>query len=350
MKVVFIGGTKRGYLTVKALLDCGAQLGGIISLLQDPHETARYEEPIKDLARTHGIPHYETKALKDRDYADLLRTEIRADVGFVVGCRVLLPEDIYRVPPLGMFAVHDSLLPEYRGFAPLNWAVINGETRTGVTLFRLDERMDGGDIAKQRAVEIGRTETAAEVYERVCGATVEVVRDAHRDLLGGKLTTTPQDYSMGSFTCSRIPEDGLIDWSASTQAIFDRVRGLSRPYPGAYTFYQNARLIIWSAELGPMRRYAGRIPGRVITVAEPEGYVDVLTGDGILRLLEVQQDGEVASPAAKIVRSVKTSLGMTLSQLLARVTELEREVRSSRIAAELSATSKGIPAGSSGLT
>ncbi|MEO8626615.1 MAG: methionyl-tRNA formyltransferase [Betaproteobacteria bacterium] len=327
MKVLFIGGTKRGYLTLKALVDSGAQVSGIISLQQDEHEVERYEQPIQALAQSHGIAHYQTKTLKDRDYAALISAEIKPDVAFVVGCRILLPKSIYAIPRIGTLAVHDSLLPEYRGFAPLNWSVINGATQTGVTLFYLDERMDGGDIAGQKTVQIGAAETAAEVYERICDGTLDLVLAAHADLSAGRITRLPQNYDAGSFTCSRTPDDGAIDWNGSTHDIYNRVRALTYPYPGAFTFYRGERLIVWAAQPGDSRDYVGRIAGRVIEVSQVTGHVDVLTGDGILRLLEVELDGKGRLAAAAVIKSVKSSLGFSLLQMLARIDELEQQVQ-----------------------
>ncbi len=327
MKVLFIGGTKRGYLTLRALVESGAQVSGIVSLQQDEHEVERYEQPIQTLAMSHGIPHYQTKTLKDRDYAALISEQIRPDVAFVVGCRILLPKSIYAIPRLGTLAVHDSLLPDYRGFAPLNWAVINGETQTGVTLFYLDERMDGGDIGGQKTVQIGAAETAAEVYERICASTVDLVLEAHGELSAGRITRLPQDYDAGSFTCSRTPDDGVIDWNGLTHDIYNRVRALTYPYPGAFTFYRGERLIVWAAQPGDNTKYVGRIPGRVIEVSRTQGHVDVLTGDGILRLLEVELDGEGRQAAAEVIKSVKASLGFSQLQMLARIDALEQQIQ-----------------------
>src|SRR4051794_20542880 len=179
MRTLFIGGTRRGYQTLSALLEAGANITGILSLRQDDHETDRFEEPIRRLAAERNIPCYESKWLKDRDYGAILRDEIKPDIAYVVGCRILIPPDLYEIPSRGTLAVHDSMLPEYRGFAPLNWSILNGEDHTGVTLFYLSELMDGGDIVCQKSVPIGADDTAAEVYERVCQATIDVVLEAH---------------------------------------------------------------------------------------------------------------------------------------------------------------------------
>src|SRR5438552_3037602 len=247
MKILFIGSTRRGYLTLKALVETGASLAGVISLMQHEHEVERFEEPIRMLAASHRILHYQTKAMKDRDYARLIADEAKPDVAIVVGCRILLPKSIYTIPPLGTLAVHDSLLPNYRGFAPLNWALLNGEKQTGVTLFYLDDRMDGGDIMGQRTVDVSPNDTAPEVYERVCQETVRLVLDACRELSEGRAPRVVQDYEIGSFTCSRTPADGVIDWGRRTIAIYDQVRALSYPFPGAFTFLDMEKLFVWKA-------------------------------------------------------------------------------------------------------
>jgi len=327
MRSLFIGGTKRGYLTLRALVDRGADVVGVVSLQQDEHEVERYEEPIRALAEEYDITHYETRWMKDRDYAELISKEIQPDIAFVVGCRILIPREIYQIPLLGTLAVHDSLLPEYRGFAPLNWSILNREDHTGVTLFHLSDLMDGGDIVAQKSVPIGPDDTAPVVYERVCQATVDLVLEVYPLLAQGSAPCIKQDYATGSFTCSRTPADGMIDWSKPTIAIYDRVRALTYPYPGAFTYYEGKKLMVWKAKpLSNPPYYAGRIPGRVITISRPEGYVDVLTSDGALRILEVQFEGEYRTQAVNVIKSVRSTLGLRAVDLLDRIQTLEHRV------------------------
>lgn len=329
MRTLFIGGTRRGYLTLRALIESGAEVVGVLSLRQDEHEVERFEGAIRVLAEGAGVPLFESNRLKDRDYVALLSQQWRPDVAFVVGCRVLIPPEIYEIPPRGTLAVHDSLLPEYRGFAPLNWAILNGESRTGVTLFHLDERMDGGDIVLQREVPIGPDDTAPEVYERVCAATVELVREACPLLASGTAPRIRQDYSVGTFTCSRQPADGWIDWSAPTRAIYNRVRALTYPYPGAWTLHEGRRLTVWRARLlEPSPRYVGRVPGRVVGFSRDDGHADVLTGDGVLRITEVQPEGEPSAKAAEVLKSVRATLGLSPAQLIDRIRDLEQRLAS----------------------
>ncbi len=324
MRTLFIGSTRRGYLTLKALIESQAEIVGVISLQQDAHETDRYEEPIRQLALSANVPIFETKLMRDRDYDELIRHELQADLAIAVGIRVLVTSDVYAAPKHGTVAVHDSLIPEYRGFAPVNWALINGLKETGVTLFFLNEQMDGGDVVDQIRVPIGDEDTAPDLYEKICNATVEVVLRNYPALATQQHKRVPQDYSEGSFTCSRIPSDGMIDWAASTSSIYNLVRALTFPYPGAFTFYRNQRLFVWEAHpVHPSPRYEGRIPGRVVGYSKQDGWVDVLTGDGIIRLVRVQLEGGEIVPASDVISSVKVSLGLNLFELWQRLQTLE---------------------------
>ena len=324
MKVLFIGGTLRGYLTLKALIDSGLEMAGVISLRQDDHEVERWEEPIRLLAESCAIPHRLTKWMKDYDYAAWIR-ELGADIAFVVGCRILIPREIYEAPTLGTLAVHDSLLPEYRGFAPLNWSIVNGASETGVTLFYLDEGMDTGDIVAQKAVPIGSSDSAPEVYERVCSATVDVILENCPALAAGTAPRIRQDPRAGSLTCSRTPRDGEIDWNRPTREIFNLVRALAYPYPGAFTYHEYRRLIVRrAAPVEDAPTYVGRIPGRIVAVSKDTGAVDILTADGILRVFETQYPGEAPAPAASVLRSVRAALGISVADLLARLETAER--------------------------
>ncbi len=324
MKTLFIGGTKRGYQTLQALLEAGHSICGIISLIQDSHELERYEEPIRQLAGDYGIPLLETRWMKDRDYAAIIRDDMKPDIALVVGCRIMIPDTIYTLPPLGTLAVHDSLLPKYRGFAPLNWVLINGEKETGVTLFYLNEVMDGGDLVGQKHILIEPYETAPELYVKICRSTVELVLECWPQLAGETAARTKQDYTTGSFGCSRTPVNGMIDWNRPTIEIFNLIRSLCHPYPGAFTFLKGKKIIIRKAlPLQNPPRYSGRIPGRVVAISENEGFVDVLTVGGILRIYSVEHEGREEA-ASKVITSVKDCLGIDTFDLVNRIFALEK--------------------------
>ena len=269
------------------------------------------------------------KGLPYQNYTHLIAQEITPDIALVVGVRILIPEAICNLPPKGILGVHDSLLPSYRGFSPLNWSILNGESQTGVTLFFLNQKMDAGDIVGHKRVTIGPDETAPEVYEKVCNATVELVLEQFLRLEQGAAERMVQDERRATYTCARTPQDGMIDWNRPTREIYNRIRALTYPYPGAFTFLGQTKVPIWKAKpLENSPAYVGRIPGRVIRRSEIEGYADVLTGDGILRILTVQQDMDLKPvPASQLFRSVRLTLGLSPEDLLGRIKILETKLQ-----------------------
>jgi len=222
--------------------------------------------------------------------------------------------------------VHYAMLPRYRGRANVNWAVINGEAITGISIHEIAPGLDAGNILFQYAIEIGAEDTVADLYRclndvqrRALGETVEHFLDGDP----GK----PQDELHASYGCTRLPDDGEIDWSAPSIVIDRLVRALARPFPGAFTYLDQKRLTVWrAARLAYAPRYDGRIPGRVVNVERSEGFVDVLTGDGMLRVFEVQIEGGEVASAASVIRSVKIRLGLRNGDLLKRIEQLEARV------------------------
>jgi methionyl-tRNA formyltransferase len=160
LRALFMVGARRGYLTLRATIEAGIEICGVTCFRQHAHEMDRYEQCIAELAHDADIPYCETSLLQEHDYADLIRSELKPDIAYLIGVRAFVSAHIYEAIPYGAFAAHDSLLPRYRGFAPLNWSILNGESETGVTLFRLGEGVDEGPIVGQRRVPIGEVEGA----------------------------------------------------------------------------------------------------------------------------------------------------------------------------------------------
>ena len=165
------------------------------------------------------------------------------------------------------------------------WAIVNGEDHTGVTLLEMREGIDEGAIADQRRIQIGEDETIAEVMERVSDAYVDLLHANLDKLCTGGVTVREQDVVRATYACKRLPEDNRIDWRAPSRRVLDLIRGVTRPYPGAWTTLDGEKVVIWSAAADPSsRRYAGRVPGRVIALSPPA----VLTGDGAIVLHELE--------------------------------------------------------------
>lgn len=239
--------------------------------------------------------------------------------------RILRPELL----ALSKFVnVHYAPLPRYRGRGM--WAVINAEPVTAITIHVLAAGLDSGSILFQRTVGVSGTDTVADIYERLNELQRQHLgRTVLRHLAG--YDGTPQRQEAATYGCSTdcdCPEDGEIDWSAPTKRIDSLIRGLTFPFPGAHTYFNGQRLLVWRAEPAvDAPHYAGRIPGRVVAVSRTDGYVDVLTGDGTLRIREVQLDGDSRTAPTALIHSVSDTLGLRHADLLGRIAELERQVR-----------------------
>jgi methionyl-tRNA formyltransferase len=220
--------------------------------------------------------------------------------------------------------VHYAPLPRYRGRATVNWAIINGDPACAISIHSLVPGVDAGGILFQQSVPIGPSDTVTYLYRRLN----EIQRSALGDAVARRLKGDegkPQDESHATYACTRLPEDGEIDWSAPTAAADRLVRALTDPFPGAFTWLGLRRLVIRRAEPVREPRYEGRVPGRVVRVDRAAGAVEVLTGDGVLRLHEVALDGAGPQRAADVITSVRQTLGLTTTQLVAALEPRETD-------------------------
>lgn len=268
----------------------------------------QYLDDIRRLATDHGAAFFETRNVAHERFNSVWST-VPVDLIFVISWRYLIPITLAEKSRLGCIVFHDSLLPRYRGFAPTVWAMVNGENQTGVTMFHLAEAMDAGDIIDQVAIQIGSDDTIREVMDKVTEAYLYLLEKNLPLIKTGRAPRKPQDQSLATYTCKRMPKDNEIDWSATTDAVYNLIRAVTRPYPGAFTWYNNRKLTVWSAS--PLRdnlRYVGRIPGRVVEIRRGEGVV-VLTGDGRLLIKSVQMEGEREKHADELITSITSQLG-----------------------------------------
>ncbi|MHB8376620.1 MAG: methionyl-tRNA formyltransferase [Dehalococcoidia bacterium] len=331
-RIVFIGGRAHGFQLLERLLERGERIERIFALEEDEHEPLRFDHRMEALASRAGVSCAIRKRLTRGDIEQLVA--LAPDMIIVLGWRTILPPSVIHASRLGCFGVHDSLLPRYRGFAPTNWSVINREAATGVTLWRLNEEVDAGEIVAQREIAIGSCDTAADIYARVTDASVALVLEHLPSIVAGTAPLVAQDDARATYACARTPEDGLIDWRQSNGEIAALVRALTRPYPGAYTYLDGRLLRVWSARaLVPSPAYVGRIAGRVAKLHRGAG-VEVLCGSGSLMLEEVQAEDAAPGRADELIRSVRITLGPTYQELYRRLASVEGELARLRATVE----------------
>lgn len=289
------------------MLKKNEKLVGMFVLKEDIHETEVFSKSISRILESHNIPYLISKTARGERYINFIK-KLHPSLIIVMGWRTLIPKEVINIAPLGAIALHESLLPKYRGFAPVNWAIINGENKTGVTLFFLSEGIDNGEIIAQKTIRISHQDTAWNVYEKTSSASIELLRKFLPLLKKGKAPRKKQVEEQASYTCARIPDDGLIDWTDSTNNIYNLIRGLSYPYPGAFTYLNGDKLIIEKASIPAQRKYVGRIPGRVVSISKGRG-IEVLTGDGIILIKEIIKNGKNKINPADIITSIKATFG-----------------------------------------
>lgn len=260
--------------------------------------------PVKETALRHRIPLWQPEKLRDPGFLDALRS---LDAGlFVVVAFRILPDELLAIPQHGTINLHPSLLPRYRGAAPIQWAVMNGDEVTGVTTFLVERRVDAGDILCQETVPIGPEETAGELHDRLSRTGADLVLRTVDQVADGRITPRPQ---RGEATpAPRISrEDGRIDWRMPARAIHNRVRGLN-PIPMAFTAWRGQRLRIIASQPVCLEGKGDRPPGEIVSADERRG-VTVQTGKGGLRLDRVQPEGRSRIEGAEFVRGFRPAAG-----------------------------------------
>jgi methionyl-tRNA formyltransferase len=283
VRTVVFGYHEIGYVCLEELIAFGAKIDCLFTHEDDPGEEVWFRRPAF-LAEKHGIPVYTPDNLKGGNWAELIRG-FSPDIVFSFYYRKMIPPEILEIPRIGALNLHGSLLPRFRGRCPVNWVLIHGETKTGLTLHYMLEKPDAGDIIAQKEVEITFEDTAHTLFVKMAEAARHIVRETLPLLRDGTFVKTPQT-GQSSYFGGRKPEDGVIDWGKDALTIYNLVRATTHPYPGAFTFVGGRKLYIWRAR--PEEGSAKGRPGEVIS-AKP---FIVSTGRGLVRLLRIQVEGE----------------------------------------------------------
>jgi methionyl-tRNA formyltransferase len=288
LRVVFFGTPRFAVPTLAALLDSRHQVVGVVTQPDRPRGRGRKitAAPVKALAVERELQVLQPPTLRDGAITAAVQAW-QPDVGVVAAYGQLIPKALLAVPRFGMINVHPSLLPKYRGAAPVHRAVIAGETETGVTIMRVAPKLDSGDMFARRTMPIGAEQTSEELEDALAVAGAHLLVEVVDSLATGTAREEPQDERLVTYAARLTKEEGLLDWTLPATRIHDRVRGL-HPWPHAYSYVNGRRIIVWRTV--PLGIPAAAPPGTVVR-ADAAG-LQVATGDGTaLALLELQSEG-----------------------------------------------------------
>ena len=308
MHVVLLCATNRGFRVAERLFAIGPEHDFTVFSFRETAWEPPFLDDIQTLTQAKGHRFIQARDVSKPSLRDFWRGQ-PVDLMLMVNWRYIVPADVYSRAKRGGYVFHDSLLPKYRGFSPTVWAMINGERETGVTLFRVAEDYDAGDIVEQVAAPISDHDTIGDVVERVSLQYLDLIERNFAKLLDGSVKCFPQDHTQATYASKWTPADARIDWTRNSRDIYNLIRATTRPYPGAYTCLDGRKLVVWSAELDPGARiYVSQAPGRVVET-HANGAVTVLTGDGSIALKSVQLDGGEPADAASLLKPPSQTLG-----------------------------------------
>lgn len=279
-----------GYRCIEELLRQGAEISLLFTHEDSPGEQIWFQS-VRKLAEQQGIP-YLTSDISLPENVERVRL-LAPDLIFSFYYRNMIKQEVLGIPKGGALNLHGSYLPKYRGRVPVNWAVINGETESGATLHYMVEKPDAGDIVDQEKVPILFTDTAHDLFGKVTDAAVQVLSRAWPLLRDGRAPRIPMDLTAGSYYGGRKPADGRINWTRSAVQIYNLVRGVTHPYPGAFAFLNGRKVNVWSAR--PLEGQGP--PGRILSYSP----LRVSTGEGLLEIRSLQVEGEKEVEAAGAV-------------------------------------------------
>lgn len=308
LKYLFIGGTQSGYKLLKAVISDDFHPSYAFILKEDKHEKEKYSQKISKMLSKRGVSFELRKALSSEDLGFISRSGF--DFVIVYGWRSMIKLD-FNKSGLPLFAgIHNSLLPKYRGFAPLQWAVINGEKYSGITMFRIGNGdVDSGDIIRQKKIKIGDDEFIQEINSKFTEAAIKLFTEFINLYLKEELRFRKQREKDATYTCKRIPEDSKIDWTKSSTEIFNLIRATADSQHSAYCAYKGKRYYIFEAAQGKFnnKKFSGRICGRVYRIND-EG-IEVICGSGTLLIKKWCKinSGNIVTPSLEI-KSIKETL------------------------------------------
>jgi len=292
MRIIFMGYHNVGYACLEVLAGQCRRLGdkivAVVTHGDDPGENIWFAS-VRQLAFAHYLPVYQPENHNDPAFVAAMAA-LQPDLLFSCYYRHMLKAPLLALPRRGALNLHGSLLPRYRGRCPVNWVLVHGETETGVTLHYMEEKADRGDIVGQKRVPITPEDTALTLFAKMTAAAGELMRETYPLLRSGQAPRQPQDHTQATYFGGRRPADGLVDWQQPAMVVYNLMRAVTHPYPGAFTFFQERKLFIWQGLPLAAKAGGGDSPGQVRASLPGEGLL-VATGDGHFLITQAQWEG-----------------------------------------------------------
>ena len=311
MKIIYMGTPDFAVAPLEAILKAGHEVTAVVT--QPDRQKGRGREvqysPVKECALSYGIPVLQPLKIKEKDAVEELR-KYPADIFVVAAFGQLLSEEILNMPRLGCINIHASLLPAYRGAAPIQWCVINGEEKTGVTIMQMAKGMDTGDILLQKEVVLDEKETGGSLFDRLMETGAELIVEVLPKIEAGELTPVVQKEELATYAGKITKDMGNIDFAKSAVTIERLIRGLN-PWPSAFTHYKGKILKIWEADVvSECANAENPVPGTVIAM-DKESFT-LATGEGALRIRSLQPEGKTRMSCAEFMRGYEVKVGEAL--------------------------------------
>ena len=309
MKVIFMGTPDFSVGTLEALIEAGHEV--VLAVTQPDKPKGRGKEmqftPVKECAMKHGIPVYQPRRVREPGCIEELK-KYNADVCVVVAFGQILPKEILEMTPYGCINVHASLLPKYRGAAPIQWAVIDGEEVSGVTTMQMDEGLDTGDMLEKVVIPLAKDETGESLHDKLAEAGAALCVQTLEKALKGELQPEKQPEKSPTAYAKMLDKNlGNIDWNKSAVSIERLIRGLNS-WPSAYTMWNGKMMKIWEAEIVEENTQAA--PGTIVKVTKEAFYVK--TGEGVLKIKSLQIPGKKRMEADAFLRGYQVKEGDVL--------------------------------------
>lgn len=312
MRILFMGTPDFALFSLRALVESGENVIGVVTQTDKPKGRGYnlLPPPVKVYAASHGIPVYQPKTLRTEEFAALL-SQIAPDLIVVVAFGKILPENVLSFPRFGCINVHGSLLPAYRGAAPMQRAIIDGCTETGITTMQMDAGVDTGDMLLSRAVPIAEDDDFETVHDRLGSCGAQLLLETLEKLKSGTLHPTAQDHSRATYAAKIEKEDCILDFTADATALHNRIRGLS-PIPLAFTHTPDGKLLKVVTSRIEHGAVVNAAPGTVLE--SQEGCIRIACGNGtVLRILRVLPEGKKQMSAADFLNGRKLHAGDILA-------------------------------------